>query len=762
MAEMFDGPVGTEIGKILGAFAQGNQGDAAGGDIGSALGQIASNIQPPVQEQEEELEPIPDILLGDATQPFQQFMLPDNQSGFGQNTLPVNMDFIPKTPPLMDRIAPHKIALYNQIAEQNKYRNDDETALMQSQKGGLTIDEQDTLSELQRLDAQYNILADEFNKATVGLDDSQYEQAKTEFLKSMQSNIAPPMQNKPVPVPAWMAGLAAVAGFLDPQRAGQYLLGALEGASMEGQRLSTMDFQRWQLEQQEQQRKQQIAETNLKFASDRLNRQEQTQDKLRNNLGQRMNNVENQRNRLVIKQQDTINKLREGYRLSKDEGSKTQYADALRKLGDPTAPTPEMVQRDLKYMRIQFIDDARKNLSAKIAEFKNADGEVSEADAKDIEQYANDLAIAYGVEREALGPIPTGATLAKLAQEFRHTDADRKFTLLESNTRQKWADSAARLDQAERRLEMYQTNADRNYGLGLARLGNAQDSLALRNRQFALKAAQKDYAIASKDAIQKLLNKLQDAQVKYNTNKSKENKANLEVLKQQFNGVVGEAADRLGISEYDIATDPMGSMGRVIDELGKNTSGESQYFNDGEDYKPSMGQVPNVNSRPGALNVSQDDILKAGSYCPPGTDCSAFTQNVFKNLNLNIPRTAITQYNATQRIAKGSLEAGDLVFFDNGRRDAANTKGKGIGGERYVNHVGIYLGNGQFMHDPGQSSDKNRGKPLDLDSYLASSGVRYIGGGRVTGSASPKPTTQKPQGTTTYTLPSGVKVIKNK
>ena len=75
---------------------------------------------------------------------------------------------------------------------------------------------------------------------------------------------------------------------------------------------------------------------------------------------------------------------------------------------------------------------------------------------------------------------------------------------------------------------------------------------------------------------------------------------------------------------------------------------------------------------------------KYGGTTTAGLDCSGYTQLVFKKLGYSIPRTAATQYTKGKAISKANLQVGDLVFF--------NTMG------RTASHVGIYIGNGQFIH----------------------------------------------------------------
>jgi peptidoglycan endopeptidase LytE len=71
-----------------------------------------------------------------------------------------------------------------------------------------------------------------------------------------------------------------------------------------------------------------------------------------------------------------------------------------------------------------------------------------------------------------------------------------------------------------------------------------------------------------------------------------------------------------------------------------------------------------------------------GGSTPAGFDCSGYVQYVYGKVGLSIPRTTSTQWTGLKVIS--TPRPGDLVFF--------NTSGSG------VSHVGIYLGNNQFIH----------------------------------------------------------------
>jgi cell wall-associated NlpC family hydrolase len=76
-----------------------------------------------------------------------------------------------------------------------------------------------------------------------------------------------------------------------------------------------------------------------------------------------------------------------------------------------------------------------------------------------------------------------------------------------------------------------------------------------------------------------------------------------------------------------------------------------------------------------------------GATGPSKFDCSGFTQWVYRDSGINIPRVSRDQARVGQFIDYDNLQRGDMVFFD--------TKKKRTG---RVSHVGIYLGNNDFIH----------------------------------------------------------------
>ncbi|MDD2851927.1 MAG: NlpC/P60 family protein [Desulfuromonadaceae bacterium] len=80
-----------------------------------------------------------------------------------------------------------------------------------------------------------------------------------------------------------------------------------------------------------------------------------------------------------------------------------------------------------------------------------------------------------------------------------------------------------------------------------------------------------------------------------------------------------------------------------------------------------------------------------GNNVVDGMDCSGFVRAVYNLCGLSIPRTSRDQFKAGDAVVKDDLQDGDLVFFGS---SADN-----------INHVGIYVGEGKFVHAPRQGED---------------------------------------------------------
>ena len=116
---------------------------------------------------------------------------------------------------------------------------------------------------------------------------------------------------------------------------------------------------------------------------------------------------------------------------------------------------------------------------------------------------------------------------------------------------------------------------------------------------------------------------------------------------------------------------------------------------------PGLQQVQDVSRAVGnqatglvttALGFLGVPYRRGGTSPDTGFDCSGFVKTVYQDtLGLVLPRVAAQQAANTEKIARNDLQPGDLVFFNTMRRA--------------FSHVGIYIGDGKFVHAPRAGSE---------------------------------------------------------
>jgi cell wall-associated NlpC family hydrolase len=127
---------------------------------------------------------------------------------------------------------------------------------------------------------------------------------------------------------------------------------------------------------------------------------------------------------------------------------------------------------------------------------------------------------------------------------------------------------------------------------------------------------------------------------------------------------------------------------------------------------PNRATAPDAYALTGTALALRGSPYRDGGSDPKGFDCSGFTQYVFAQYGIRLPRDVREQYQVGKPVKLQDLAAGDLSFFSTVSSD--------------VSHVGIALGGDEFIHAPS-STGVVRVEHLSA-SYWSR---RFVGGRRV-------------------------------
>ena len=103
------------------------------------------------------------------------------------------------------------------------------------------------------------------------------------------------------------------------------------------------------------------------------------------------------------------------------------------------------------------------------------------------------------------------------------------------------------------------------------------------------------------------------------------------------------------------------------------------------------------------ISLAKSKIGSSYVYAAKGPDhfdCSGFVYYLYGQSDIKIPRTSLDQSKSGEQLTREKIKRGDMLFFDTANRG-------------HVNHSGVYLGDGKFIHS---SSGKAHGVTIsDLD-----------------------------------------------
>lgn len=109
-----------------------------------------------------------------------------------------------------------------------------------------------------------------------------------------------------------------------------------------------------------------------------------------------------------------------------------------------------------------------------------------------------------------------------------------------------------------------------------------------------------------------------------------------------------------------------------------------------------------------AVQFVGNPYVYGGTSLTNGTDCSGFVQSVMKHFGVSLPRTSKDQANAGKGISSAEMRPGDLVFYS--------------GSSGTINHVAMYIGNGQVVH----ASNAKSGIKISTWNYRTPARIRNV------------------------------------
>jgi peptidoglycan endopeptidase LytE len=174
--------------------------------------------------------------------------------------------------------------------------------------------------------------------------------------------------------------------------------------------------------------------------------------------------------------------------------------------------------------------------------------------------------------------------------------------------------------------------------------------------------------------------------LKYNTNVRADAGTKYKVLTVGKKGATAVATHQKKVgSQTWIKVKVSGKYGWVLSTLLTSTKAAAK--------KPTVVKTSSttVTSKAATVGLSlKGTPYRFGGTTTAGFDCSGFTQYAFKQAGKSISRTTLGQF--AESVTVSSPQPGDLIFF-------ANTYRPGI------SHVGIYIGNGQWVHSGGSKAE---------------------------------------------------------
>lgn len=208
-----------------------------------------------------------------------------------------------------------------------------------------------------------------------------------------------------------------------------------------------------------------------------------------------------------------------------------------------------------------------------------------------------------------------------------------------------------------------------------ASIKKLEEAEAKRKAEEARKIAE---ALAKKKAAEEALKKKEADEAAKKKALEEEKKKQDE--NDEFRSIEVERDDDSSSGDSDSQNSPDGDSNKNTDSGGSNDNGGGS----AEPPKSSGGSSKGQEIANFALQFVGNPYVPGGTSLTNGADCSGFTQAVYSNFGVSLPRTSGSQALVGTGVSYAEAQPGDIIY--------------------YGGHVGIYIGNGQIVHASTQST----------------------------------------------------------
>lgn len=145
--------------------------------------------------------------------------------------------------------------------------------------------------------------------------------------------------------------------------------------------------------------------------------------------------------------------------------------------------------------------------------------------------------------------------------------------------------------------------------------------------------------------------------------------------------IIAKIDEEEDLDQYELTWDDSSEPGKEVNDATKN------------DYDdPRAKKIVSL-----GLDLFGHPYKYGGTTVGKGIDCSYFVQIIFRELGITLPRTSREQVLCGSAVERKDLKVGDLLFFQKTYHYKQKKKKKRRSITR-INHVGIYIGNHEFIH----------------------------------------------------------------